>query len=143
MDESNSQVNPLNKQSSREWIDATAFLGAWIQYPAPRTSQKQSIAEPTATIDLFSKPCYRVNSDGLVTFRGLIRTASGANYAFFDPIMTFPKYLRPRYTQELRFFGGTAVLTLDPITGILRVHQNTVGALQNFVHLDNIMYYLD
>lgn len=135
-------VDPLNKQSSREWHRLADNSPNFTQYPgATYVADKNSMAEAAPTILRFPEPAYRVNADGLVVMRGLLRKNTGANIAAADVVLAFPRHIRPKLPQELRFWGESCVLIYKPDTNTLEVNNIYFAAI--YVNLGGVVFYKD
>ena len=134
-------VQQVNNQGSREWQDLMIYLGgAWSLYPATYTEEKTNNALAAGVINVFERAAARVNADGLVVMRGLIKKSS--TIAVGDVIMGVPKNLLPLSPHQKRFIGGTCTITYDPNTKQLKVDY-LLGGAADYVFLNNVIYYKD
>lgn len=132
----------LYKKASREWIDLSPYLGSYIQFPDPtQVLNKPNLAEAGATINRYPTIAMRVNSDGMVLMRGLLRTATNINIATGQVVATLPRWLIPRYPQQLRFHGLNAALSLDSVTGELKI--DIVYFATTWINVGHVIYYID
>lgn len=128
------------RQSGHEWYDLA--LADYINYPdASLTTFKNQNGDFATTINRYPVPAIRVNRDGLVVMRGLLRTSSGSNNAGGNVIAHIPKIFQPRHPQEIRFTAAGAILAYKPETGNLVVTDPYVT--QNWLTINNVMYYID
>lgn len=134
-------VQPLNPQGSREWIDLTQYLGGYAQFPGTRSEDKANNILASQSVNIYPPAGARVNADGLVLMRGLLQKAGGVNIAAGDVILTVPKHLMPQSPYQYRFYGGTCLLSLDAATRQLKV--DLIHIATPFLILGNVIYYKD
>lgn len=135
-------VQQLYEFASRDWVDLTDYLIDFSPYPdVSLATRKPSNIEASTTINRYQRPSYRVNTEGLVVMRSLLRKNNNTNIVGGDNILLIPEHIRPRHPQELRFFGGTCNLRYEPETGRLKI--SDVLSAQPWCQIYNVMYYID
>lgn len=137
-------LNPqdLNHQGDRQWHSLMDWISGWVRYPATYTEKKFANDVGANVIDVFGLAEYRVNAEGFIVFRGLLRKNPATALAVGNVVISMPRFLMPKSPHQHRFFGQTCTLTLNPDTQQLVVDQ-LLAAGADYVSLNNVMYYLD
>ena len=132
----------LNHQGDRQWFSLMDWISAWVVYPGTYTEKKYINDLGAGSVNIFGEAQARVNAEGLVVMRGLIRKNPATALAVGNVVMTIPKHIMPKWPHQQRFFGGTCMLTINPDTQQLVIDQ-IIFAGSDYICLNNVIYYLD